>query len=281
MKTINLIKAATMMVVMLFAGMAFQSCQETKPLTQAELEGYWVLKTINGQEAKTKFSGAQPTLQFNFDESTISGTGGCNQYNGAYTYKDGILAAPNLAVTQMLCTEPNEEGQYLLELSNMNNKLSIDNGLLTITHDGKIVLQFEKGEAPVANTTITPDANTLGGVWKLKNIDGADATSRFKGDNATIPTLSFNFTDNKISGNGGCNRYNAPFTLNNGQLIVSPIMSTKMACPNLEGEAQFAQAIADTSLITLPNENILQLAKNGVVLLEFEKQAADQAQVAN
>lgn len=279
MKTINLIKATALLVVLLVAGLSFQSCNQAKPLTQSELEGYWVLKTINDKEANALFLGAQPTLQFNFADSTISGTGGCNQYSGAFTYKDGVFSAPNLAVTQMLCTEDNDEGQFLLELTNANNKLSIVNGLLTVAHDGKVVLQFEKGQAPTETASSTLDISKLAGEWKLKNIDGIDATSKFTGEGAQIPTISFNVTENKVSGNGGCNTYRAAFTLNNNQLILGPIMSTQMACPNLEGEAQFTQAIADTSIISLPNENVLQVAKNGTVLLEFEKLSADTASI--
>lgn len=280
MKTIKLMKLARIFAVILVAGFLFQSCDKPKNLTESELEGYWVLKTINGKEAKTLFTGAQPTLQFNFADSTISGTGGCNRYSGAYTYKDGVFAAPNLAVTQMLCVEDNDEGQFLLELSNANNTLSINNGLLTISHDGKVVLEFEKGQESSTDTqNVALDKSKLEGEWKLKNIDGVEASSKFAGEGAEVPTISFSLTDNKVSGYSGCNRYNATFTIDNDQLIVGAIMSTKMACPNMEGEAQFTQAISDTSSISIPNDNILQLAKNGTVILEFEKLSADTASI--
>lgn len=278
MKTKNFMKIATLLFVTLFAGFMFQACNKNKMLTQAELEGYWVLKNMNGADAKGQFAGALPTLQFNFNEGTVSGTGGCNQYGGAYTYKDGIFSAPDLAVTQMLCTEDNNEGQFLLELTNDANQLSLVNGLLTISRAGKPVLEFEKGAAPVeVNKAVVLDSETLSGEWRLKVMDGVDAGEKFKGNKESVPTLTFDFATNKISGNGGCNRYNATFSLNNELLVVGPIMSTKMACPNLEGESQFSQAIADTSNISLPNADILQLAKNGTVLLEFEKVKADES----
>jgi heat shock protein HslJ len=275
MKTIRYTNAACVIIAALFIGLALQSCNLSKPLTQAQLEGYWVLKKMNGTEASNNFKGALPTLQFNFGDTTISGTGGCNKYSGAYTYKDGVLTAPNLAVTQMLCLEGNLEGQFLLELGNeTGNTLSLVDNVLTFTKDGKVILEFEKGEAPAETPVVAIDSTSLSGTWVLKNIDGADATAKFTGDKAQVPTLTFNFDNNKITGQGGCNRYNAPFALKDGQLVVGPILSTKMACANLEGEAQFAQALADTSLITMPNENVLQLAKKGTVLLEFEKAAA-------
>jgi len=273
MKTKNFMKITTLFAVMLFAGFMFQACNNTKTLTQAELEGYWVLKNMNGADAKSQFTGALPTLQFNFAEGTISGTGGCNNYVGAYTYKNGIFSAPNLSVTQMLCSEDNNEGQFILELTNNANELSLVNGMLTVTRGGKQVLEFEKGTATVEEEkkSLTLDSETLAGLWSLKVIDGVEASEKFKGNRESVPTLSFSFADNKISGSGGCNKYNATFSLTDGRLVVGPIMSTKMACPNMEGETQFTQAIADTSNLSLPNENILQLAKNDNVILEFEK----------
>lgn len=272
MKTKNLIKTATLLITFLCIGFLMQSCQEkSKSLTQSEMDGYWVLKTINGHDSKTAFEGALPTLQFNFKDSIVSGTGGCNRYHGSFTYKKGIFAAPNLAVTKMLCTEKNLEGQFLLELSNVNNKLSIVDGLLTVSHDGKVVLQFEKGSEPNVEGAKILSPEFLSGTWKLFNISGEEAASKFGADQTKIPTLAFNFQDNKITGNSGCNMYNAKFSLDKNTLVVGPIMSTRMACPNLEGEAQFTQAISDTSIITMPDANVLQFAKGGNVLLEFHK----------
>lgn len=271
MKLTSVFKASTLFVVALLVAFVFQSCEKPKVVSQGELEGYWVLKTLNGKDAKTVFTGAIPTLEFNFQDSTIYGTGGCNRYDGKFTYKEGIFAAPNLAVTAMLCTEDNEEPQFVLALSNEDNILSIVNGVLTFTNAGKVTLEFERGTPEAETQVVAPSDATLAGTWVLKNIDGATAVSRF---GESVPSLEFNFTDNKLSGNGGCNNYNASFTLAQGKLIVGPVVSTKMACPSLEGEAAFVQAIADTSVVTLPNENVLQFAKNGTILLEFEKQAA-------
>lgn len=275
MKGMNSTKTFIALIAVLFSTLAFQSCNNVTPLTQEQMDGYWVLKTLNGEDAKSQFAGALPTLQFNFDDSTISGTGGCNRYTGAYTYKDGIFSAPNLASTRMLCVENNNEGQFLLELSNAANVLTIENGLLTVSHDSKVVMQFEKGEAPAINNNQISSEN-LSGTWTLKTIDGVEASTKYTTEPGKVPTISFDFNENRVHGNSGCNNYNSPFTLGeNGQIIISQPVSTMMACPNLEGEGQFIQAIADTSIITLPDANTLQFAKKDVVSLIFEKTSTE------
>lgn len=278
MKTMNFRKMMVLFAVLLFAGITFQSCNKNKPLTQTELEGYWVLKTMNGQDAKNLFAGALPTLQFNFEDHTISGTGGCNRYHGAYSYENGIFSAPNLAMTRMLCIENNAESEFALELSNAANVLKMENGLLVVTRDGKSILEFEQGEIASENKTgINPEH--LAGMWVLKSIENESAAEKFKGEGVSIPSIVFDIKENRVSGKSGCNTYNAGFTLNDYELIISPLMSTRMACPDMQGEARFTQMIADTSEVTIINNNVLLLAKNGIVLLEFEKSLDDAATI--
>lgn len=271
MKKVNSMKFLTVLAALL-AAFAFQSCNNAAPLTQDQMEGYWVLKTMEGEDAKSQFAGALPTLKFDFENKMVSGTGGCNRYSGAYTYENGVFSAPNLASTRMLCVEDNKEGEFLLALSNENNTLTLENGLLTIVHDGKAVLQFEKGTEPADSYAV--NAESLSGTWVLKTIDGVDVSEKFSGELGKMPTATFDFEKNIINGNGGCNNYGAPFQLEEGgRLIVSHPAATMMACPNMQGEAQFFQAITDTSVLTLPNANVLQLAKNDIALLIFEKSA--------
>jgi len=270
MKKISLMKMTAVLSLMLIAGMFFYSCNQPKAVTQQEMEGYWVLKTMNGEDAKSQFKGALPTLQFNLEDNSISGTGGCNQYRGEYTYNDDAsFSAPNLVATQMLCTEDNNEGQFLLELSGPDLVLTMENGVLTFTKDKKVVFEFEKGAAP-AQSVVLNDQN-ISGTWRVRVIDGVEASEKYNGEKNSIPTINFNFTDNKVTGRASCNNYNATFSLNEGLLVVGPVMTTRMACPEMENETQFVQAISDTSRLTLPNANLLQLSKDDTVLIEFER----------
>lgn len=272
MKTKLLSKLSSLFIAVVAIAFLFTSCDEKKDIPQSDLEGYWVLKTLNGKDAKSLFKGALPTLEFHFADSTVSGTGGCNRYSGAFTYKKGIFNAPNLAVTSMLCTEENQEPEFLLALTNKENGLSLENGLLKFTFSGTVTLEFEKGTAAEEAKPVKPSEQTLQGEWILNTIDGVDAKTRFKN---SVPTISFNFAEKKVFGNDGCNSYNATFNLEGVNLAVGPIMSTRMACEGMENIAQFNQAIADSSVITLPSEKVLQFAKNGTILLEFNKVVAN------
>lgn len=153
MKSLNLVKVSAVLIIACVFGMFLQSCDKKSAPTQSELEGLWVLKSLNGSPATDGFKGALPTLEFNFQDSIVSGTSGCNRYTGKFIYKEGSFAAPNLASTRMLCLDPTKEPEFLLELTNEGNTLSIVNGLLTISHDEKVVLEFTKS----ATDSVTAD----------------------------------------------------------------------------------------------------------------------------
>ena len=253
----------------IFAAGSISGCKETKAVDPSELQGFWILKSMNGEEGKTLFEGALPTIQFDFKEMIMSGTGGCNRYSGSFTFEKNVLSAPNLAVTKMLCVGKNEEGQFLLDLSRPHT-LSVENGVLTFKNDDKkVIFEFVKGETPKSIS------EQLTGTWSLKLMEGNEVSNIFKfkdeNGNPKYPTLIFEKEENRIGGNAGCNGYGSNYTLDGEMFIVSLPFSTQMACPNLEGEVIYLKNLADTSIISFPNENILQLSKKGDIVLEFEK----------
>lgn len=130
-------------VTALVAIMVMQGCSTAKQPTLNDLGGQWVLKTINGKEASSLFSRNLPTFQFNFNEKTISGTGGCNRYTGRFILINNLLKAPDIASTRMFCMEPNAEDEFF-EALRKDNVLIIQDGILKMKNGKNIVLEFEK-----------------------------------------------------------------------------------------------------------------------------------------
>lgn len=262
MKRMNFLKVAVLFAVLLSTSFILQSCQ-SKKVEAADLAGYWVLKSLDGIQGKESFKGALPTIEFNFENNTISGTGGCNRYSGGFTLVDNKFAAPNLASTDMLCFEENKEHDFLQALAKSSD-ISLEGNILKFTLNGVVILEFEKGELAKAASF---DSSKLAGLWTLKSLAGGGISALFP---ETKPTIEFNLAENRLYGKGGCNNYNASFALATDTLMVKPIMSTMMACPQLEGEGIYTKALADTSTIAIVGD-VLQVSKNGALLLEFEK----------
>ena len=65
------------------------------------IEGAWRAVTVAGEPV---VAGHEPTATFTTNE--VSGTTGCNQYGGSYTYADGEVGISPMRMTMMACIGP-------------------------------------------------------------------------------------------------------------------------------------------------------------------------------
>jgi len=75
--------------------------------------------------------------------------------------------------------------------------------------------------------------------WKLILIDGAQVNALSGEDEAHFILNA----DDTITGFGGCNNFNGNWNMDGEQLQVGPLVSTKMACENMEVETRFMAAL--------------------------------------
>lgn len=253
----KLFKLSLIAFAVLGLSLGFQSCKTVKEVTLNELGGEWTLKSLNGQPVGDLFKGATPSAQFNLSDRQISGSGGCNRYTGSFTLEKGKFSAPNLASTMMLCPAENQEDKFLKALSAPSTLSFNKAGNLILSQGGKEVLVFEK--------SLAVNVSDLAGEWKLSTIENKSAKTLFPNN---VPTIEFK--DDRVGGNGGCNRYNGKFSLDVNTLSVGPLMSTRMACDQLAGESKFTQLLEGDSKITVAG-NTLSVIKGGNAVLVFTK----------
>lgn len=229
-----------------------------KDVPKSQLEGKWMLKSINNRTVSELFTNRVPYLIFNFDIEQISGNSGCNIYSGKFKYSGGNFEAPNIALGNMSCPGTSDEA-LLVSLLNKSSKLSILNGDLIFSQDDKPVLVFYRAQ-PLTSSD-------LGGIWKLQSIDGKKVDDGFS---TKTPTVEFNFMNNKLTGNAGCNNYTTDFTLSNNVLDLKPLVTTRMACDNPDGEAKFVKAFTGRLDMDMEN-NILVLRKDNKEIMTFTR----------
>ena len=114
----------------------------------------------------------------------------------------------------------------------------------------------------------TKSGNTIGVLtdtnWQLSTIYGkpADSTNY----NSGLPVAYFS-TDNKISGNGGCNRYSGSYNLNEENGInISQMVSTKMFCPGT-GENDYLKALESADNAVVEKDKLILLKGIDEVLI--------------
>lgn len=143
MKKMNLF---AIVAIIATVSLGVYSCGK-KEIKPSQLENtYWVLETLDGNNAKDLFEGPVPSLEFNFKDSLISGNSGCNRFFGKFDLNKNKFSAPNIAGTRMACFFQNAESEFLTALSGNNMQLDImKDTVLSFKKDNVEVLRFIKG----------------------------------------------------------------------------------------------------------------------------------------
>ena len=240
------------------ASLIIQGCSSLGNIMDTQLSNKWVLKSINGKSVEQAFEKSIPYIVINAGSSQISGNSGCNNFNGSFSYANGKFSAPNLASTMMACIFKNEEPQFMSFLAG-ESSLSIKNEDLIFTQNNRPVLVFTKAQ-PFG-------ANDLAGMWTLTYLEGRSASMDFAN---VVPTIEFNFSENRVSGTAGCNRYSGSFQLKDNTVTITPLMMTKMMCGNIEGENKFANLLPGESKLVVEN-GVLYVKRNDLIVMSFSK----------
>ena len=86
----------------------------------AALGGSYVVVSYRDAAGAQASPIAETQMTAEFNSGALSGSGGCNSYSGAYTAADGAITVSPLAVTMMMCVEPEgvaeQETAYLAAL---------------------------------------------------------------------------------------------------------------------------------------------------------------------
>jgi heat shock protein HslJ len=94
--------------------------------------------------------------------------------------------------------------------------------------------------------------------WVLQTLGGQPAPVPTNGEVYLL------LRNNELSaeGHAGCNRFRGPFELPaDGQLRFGPLLSTKMACPDLATETRFLSALASTRSYQISGDTLRLLAE--------------------
>ena len=207
----------------------------------------WVLD----QKASTlEASSPQVRVTANFDGARLSGSGGCNNYSASYSLNGSKMTIGPVAGTLIACPPPasNVETAYFERLPQVRS-YAISGRTLTLTTSTKgadlVYRALREGEA-------------LNGDW--------EATSFFRPGAITSvilgSTITATFDNGKLSGNAGCNTYNATYEVDGTKIAIGPIATTRRACADALVATQETEYLAALELA-----RTYSLGANGLTLL--------------
>jgi len=122
-----------------------------------------------------------------------------------------------------------------------------------------------------ANNSATKNSGKqfTGGKWEIHVISGA-AVDPSKSGNA-LPYVNFDMTEHMMSAFAGCNRMSAGFSLEKDSLSISPMISTRMACPDMDYEYALEKSLTPGKYTFKETDSNLQLFFNGSKVLELKR----------
>jgi len=84
------------------------------------------------------------------------------------------------------------------------------------------------------------------------------------------PTLEY--TTDKASGTGGCNRFNGPITIEDDAIQIGPLVSTKMMCEGkADIESQYFAALEAARSFVIDNGTLILKDEGGHVIAKFKR----------
>jgi heat shock protein HslJ len=192
----------------------------------------WILRSFSTASGSSVDAVKAAPAALAFTENEVSGSTGCNDFSGTYTSDEEALTITLGPMTQKACTDPAltaQETALVAQLAKVASYTSDDTGLTLKDSSGTTVLVYGPGLSGVE------------GAWTATGVNNG------KGAVQTT-TLTEQITavfgpDGGLSGSGGCNDYNATYTVSGDALTLGPVAATKKACADdvmTEENAYFA-----------------------------------------
>lgn len=117
----------------------------------------------------------------------------------------------------------------------------------------------------VAIVACNPSGNGLkltGNKWVLENLDGKKVEWK-EGEKEVF--IQFDGEKKRVSGMAGCNRFFGEYELDGQKLKFSKMGATRMACPDLEKEAEFFKMLEATDNYAIKDHQLSLMQKNKVL----------------
>ncbi|UUX92438.1 META domain-containing protein [Methanoplanus endosymbiosus] len=227
-----------------------------------ELSGTdWLLTSymgVNGGMNEVP-EGIDATLTF-VNESILGGNSGCNSYSADYKAKDGVFKTGIIVFTAMYCTDATMEFENdYLEL--------LQKGSSAVMSDGKLVISDEEGGVLLNFLPF----KISGSSWELISMnDGKEAV-------LSLPEnigITLEFSDDKASGNAGCNNYFSSYSTDEYFGIeFSAIGSTRMYCEEavMVYESAYLKNLESVSRYYFNGKSLIFRDDDGKTLMTFVK----------
>jgi len=188
-----------------------------------------------------------PTLAFAAD-GTLSGSTGCNRFNGTYTQDGDDLTISVGGVTLVACVDPAATAQEAAILAHLAEVATFSSGdqLVLKNSDDDVLLTYDPGLTSVEGTS-----------WTARGVNNGTGGVESSLVSETI-TADFG-ADGALSGFSGCNTYNGTYqTSDDGSMTITDVATTRKACDEaaMTVEGQYLAALGQVATFVIDGDSL-------------------------
>jgi heat shock protein HslJ len=221
-------KSKTFLLIQVLILLAVPACTAKPP---SLYNSAWVLTELNGKPVETFLR--EPYFEQNFEpfedffislrffKYKISGTAGCNEYEGPYFALGNYLFTGKVFSTLVYCAYPEEINQqstdYLSALGRANHYENSVDQLRLLDLDDNILAVFTAQSQELAGTRWQVIGFKNGSWAMVYPMSGTRITLRFS-------------DDGRLSGSGGCNDYFGNYETENDSIKITERGNSVMFC---------------------------------------------------
>jgi heat shock protein HslJ len=193
-------------------------------------------------------------------DGALNGSTGCNSFGGTYVQEGDSLTISLGPMTLMAC--PGELGDQESAVVDALPQVA------SFTADGDLVLMSEAGDVLL---TYSPGMTDLAGTsWQATGVNnGKEAVV----SSAATESITASFGDDgTLTGSGGCNSYQATYTLGGeGDIAIGPVAATKKACPDeiMQAEQQYFAALGASTTYSIDGTSLTLRDAQGATQVSF------------
>lgn len=233
----------------------------TSPMQMTLTGTYW---RLTGFRTQAGFIELNPTnnavIQF-AENGKLTGNSGCNNFGGTYEVNGDIIKISPGAMTMMAC----ENALMVQETAVME---ALPNAR-TFKITGEVLQFFDGSNAELLRYKAEQPTALTGTKWTATMINtGTGAVSSLV--NGTEVTALFD-AKGTVSGKGGCNNYNGPFTLDGSNIKIGPVASTMMACEEAVSKQEMAyfKALGNATTYSIQSDKLELRSADGALQVSF------------
>lgn len=252
------------------AGIGLTSCGSTKNLAvPADIDGAWNIIEINGAAVVPAPGQAFPFIGFEAASGRVYGNAGCNRLMGSFDPKAeaGAIDLSRLGATRMMCPDMTVEQNVLNALAQVKHYVRLGEELIGLC--GKslkrpvLVLQRKAPDMVLAD---------LAGKWNIVEAGGVAVPDTLE----NRPFLEFDVQQKRVHAQAGCNLLNGAFQTEEGapaSIAFPQLISTMMACPDMEVEDRVKQALNATRTFGRPadGDGVALFDEQGVQVMTLKR----------